>query len=899
MSDHLSSTPRPAPPRLAEWLARLAAPGREWRDISAGDLHEEFQAIALQQGARRARRWYWRQASSLLMEGTSRASRHIVAAIAGLVRPKGDRPMTALIQESRLAWRALVHQPLTSGIVIVTLALGLGANIATFGMIEALVLRPFTMPDVDGLIMISENSADDPFPRETIAPAHALAYAEPARTLSGSATFAWWDVNLAGPTDAERVIGFRVTGDFFRLLGTAPARGRLLDANDMTHGRHQKVVISEGLWRRRFGANAGIIGTILRLDGEPHEVVGIAPATFTFPDGSEIWTPLAFDAKSAADHEGHRLTTFARLAPGASLATATAELEARYTAISAAYPDANRGRRLVVRTFTEGMIDVGLPQILVLWQAAALLVLLIGCTNVANLLLARGAARQRELAVRLAIGAGRWRLVRQLLAEGVILALVATPAALAVAALVFRVLHASMPAMLVRYVPGWDRMAVSAGFVGWAVLAALVTAIVFSLLPALQASRPNLTGTLRDGGRGASGVAARSRLRRGLVVAEIALALPLLIAAGLAAVGAQRFASGPQGYEPAGVLRARTILPDATYPTPESRLAFAEKLALAARQIPGVDLAATTSVLPSSGSNRQRRLTIDGRTPDPDNPVFINHRAVSPDYLAVLRVPVVQGRGVRTSDREGTEPVVVISESAARRFWPGESPLGRRVKLGDADQPWLTVVGVAGDTIDDWFQYRKEITAYVPVAQAPNGSVNLVIRTTREPSTLATEVRTTLAGVDPTQPAFDVMTMTEALKVRTTGLRFVGGLMAAFGVLALLLATVGIYSVMAFYVAQRRHEMGIRMALGATASDIVRLTLGQGARLAALGIVIGLGFGVALARLMESALFGIVALEPWLFATIAAILAVAAFSASVLPARHATRVDPAVALRSA
>jgi putative ABC transport system permease protein len=693
------------------------------------------------------------------------------------------------------------------------------------------------------------------------------------------------------------VLGFRVSAEFFPLLRVAPARGRLLDARDMTWGAHHQVVISDGLWRRRFGADPAVVGGTIRLDGQPHEVIGIAPATFVFPDGADIWAPLAFNASDAEDRTTRRLTTFGRLRPDASVSSASAELEARFNQQKSTYPDAYRDRRLVVRTFSAGMIDIGLPQILTLWQAAALLVLLIGCTNIANLLLARGAARQRELAVRLAIGAGRWRLVRQLLTEGVVLALVAVPAALAVAALVFNVLKTSMPAMLVRFVPGWDRMAVDAGLAGWAVAAAVVTAVIFSLLPALQASRPNLTGTLRDGGRGASGLATRSRLRRGLVVAELALALPLLIASGLAAVGAQRFASGPQGYEPAGLLRARTILPEATYATPEARLAFTERLIEAAREMPGVELAGTTSTLPTGASNTQRPLAIDGRATDPANPLSINYRAVSSDYLAALRIPVRHGRSFTPADRDGAQPVAIVSEAAARTYWPGESPLGRRLRLGADDRPWLTIVGIAGDTIDDWFAVRREPTVFVPVAQAPASTINLVVRTSVPPETVADATRRAFARVDPTQPAFDVMTMPESLRVRTTGLRFISALMAAFGLLALVLATVGIYSVMAFYVAQRRHEMGVRMALGASARDIVRLTVGHGARIAGLGIMIGLGLGVALARVMENLLFGVVALEPWLFAAIALILATAALAASLLPARHATSVDPATALR--
>jgi putative ABC transport system permease protein len=805
---------------------------------------------------------------------------------------------SALAQEIRQACRALLHQPLASGIVVVTLALGLGANVATFGMIETLVLRPFTFPEVDRLIMPSENSTDDPYPRQTIAPAGTRMYEAPSRTLEGAASYGWWDVNISGGLEPERVVGFRVSAEFFPLLRVVPARGRLLDSRDLGWGAHYQVVISDGLWRRRFGADPGVIGRRIRLDGQPYEVVGIAPATFFFPDGADIWAPLAFSASDAENRTSRNLTTFGRLRAGASLEGAVAELDARFNQLKNTHPDAYRDRRLVVRTFTAGMIDIGLPQILTLWQAAAVLVLLIGCTNIANLLLARGAARQRELAVRLAIGAGRWRLVRQLLAEGVVLALVAVPAALAVAALVFRLMKAAMPAMLVRFVPGWDRMAVDAGLAGWAVAAALLTAVIFSLLPALQSSRPNLTGTLRDGGRGASGLATRSRLRRGLVVAEVALALPLLIASGLASVGAQRFASGPQGYEPAGLLRARTILPEAPYPTPEARLAFAERLVEAAVEIPGVEAAATATMLPTITSNPQRRLTIDGRALDPGSTISINYRAISPAFFAVLRIPVLQGRAFSAADREGAQPVTIVTHAAAQKFWPGESPLGRRIRLGGDDRPWLTIVGVAGDTVDDWFANRREPAAYVPHAQAPSPNVNLVVRADIPPESVADPVRRAFASVDPAQPAFDVMTMPEALRVRTTGLRFISALMAAFGLLALVLASVGIYSVMAFYVAQRRHEMGVRMALGASARDIVGLTVGHGARMAALGIAIGLAVGVALARVMENLMFGVVALEPWLFAAIALTLAAAAVAASLLPARHATSVDPASALRT-
>ena len=526
------------------------------------------------------------------------------------------------------------------------------------------------------------------------------------------------------------------------------------------------------------------------------------------------------------------------------------------------------------------------------------LVLLIGCTNITNLLLARGAARQRELAVRLAIGAGRWRLIRHLLVESVVLAVAAIPLAIAVAAVTLRLCRNAMPAELVRFVAGWEQMGVTSNVMLFTGGAAVVTALIFGLLPAIQVSRPTLTSSLRDGGRSVSGASGRSRLRRGLVMAEIAVALPLLIASGLSALGAHRFATGPQGYDPDGVFRLRTILTGKAYKDGESRRRFAEQLVEEARKQPGVLTAATTSVLPSSSSNQSRSLEIDGRPPEPDEPLSINFRSVSPDYLPLLRIPIHRGRGLTDSDRPETERVVVITQSAAERYWPNESPLGKRVRLGGADRPWSTIVGISGDTIDEWFDRRRAPTVYAPVAQVPSTSVGLALRTNGDPAALAAAARTAIAAVDPGQPVFDAFTMREALRIRTTGLRFIGALMAAFGVLALVLAAVGIYSVMAFYVAQRRHEMGIRMALGATGGDVLRLTIGHGARMAGIGIVIGLAFGVALARVLESVLFGVVALEPWLFAAVAATLALVACLASIIPARYAATTDPLVALRA-
>jgi predicted permease len=556
------------------------------------------------------------------------------------------------------------------------------------------------------------------------------------------------------------------------------------------------------------------------------------------------------------------------------------------------------------------MRDVGLPTILLLWQIAAVAVLLIACTNVANLLLAQGAAREREFAVRTALGAGRSRIIRLLLAEGVVLALAAVPLSLALASAGFVAIRAAMPPELVRFIPGWDQMGIDWRIFAVTVALAAVTAVVFGAIPALRASRPHVPAL--QGTRSVTAGITRSRLRRALVVAEVAIALPLLVISGLASLGAYRFASGPQGYAPDGALRLRMILPEASYPDAATRRQFVDRLLERLSADPRVGEAATSSILPATSTNQSRELTIDGRPVNPDRPEIVNYRAISPAYLGVLRIPILGGRGLEPGDRDGRGQVVVVSQSLARRYFPDGDAIGREIRLGRPAGPPRRIVGISGDTIDDWFINREAPTVYVPVDQSPSGQVGLVLRPRNAggpppplrgfgaagESSLADAARAAVASIDPGQAVFDVMTMRHAVHVRTTGLRFAGGLMAVFGTIALVLAAIGLYSVMSSYVAQRRREIGIRMALGARAGDVLRQTIVQGGRLAVIGTIVGLALAVALSRLMESALFGVIGIEIWLFAAIAALLLAIALLASILPARQAAAVDPIAALRA-
>jgi putative ABC transport system permease protein len=890
------------PPRFTSIVARFAVRREAWREDVLGDVAEEFAARADVDGPAAAARWYRREARRLAAESVGRRLRAVFGGVAVLFFI-GDRPMNALSQEIRAALRSLTRRPGVTAAILMTLAIGLGVNAAIFDSIDRLLLKPFAFKDVDRIAMISETSDSEPYPKESVAPANFLDFARETQSIANLDAYGWSELNLSGGDRPERVSAFSTSETFFSTLGVTPALGRFFTAESHVFGQHHEAVLSDSLWRTHFGADPNVIGRQIHMDGEPAVIVGVAPPDFTFPEGAQAWTPLAFNPKEAANRKSHYLTVFGRLADGRSLADAQAELGGMYARLVAAHPDDLRGLKLTVQSLTAGMVDVGMPTILMMWQAAAVMVLLIGCTNVINLLLAQGAERQRELAVRLAIGASRVRIVRQLLVESLTLSVAAVPGALAVAWLTLGLMKSAMPAALIRFVPGWDKMAVDLPLMAWTILGAMIAGLLFGLLPAIHASRSSVLAAVKgsgDGGRSQTAGRSRNRARRILVVAELALALPLLVASAMAVSGVQKFVTGNQGYDPNGLISASVVLPNAEYKDDGAVRRFADRLLDAVERVPSVTSAATGSILPASSSNRSRDLEIEGRPIDKEHPVNVNFRIVSPKYFETLRIPMHSGRAFTGADRENTERVAVISDALAARYFKGEEPIGRRLKIQNFDSTdggWITIAGVSGDIIDDWFANRNVPTIYVAEAQTPTRSVNLVARTATDPASLEADVRRAIRAVDPNLPAFRIRTMNDALKERTTGLRFIGGLMAAFGIIALVLAAIGIYSVMAFYVSLRRKEMGLRLALGATPGDVLRMMLGQASRLSLVGVAIGTVAAIALARVIEQALLGTATASPMLFATVAlALLAIATLS-SFLPARDATRFDPPRTLR--
>ena len=806
--------------------------------------------------------------------------------------------MRTLGLELRYAARSIRKRPAMSAVIIITLALGLGANAAIFSIVDALVLRPFTLPDVDRIALIGYTRDDDPERRNALTPADFVDFKAQTDAFEHFSAFQWWQPNLVGRDEPENVQGFRVTSDFFPALGITMPLGRNFLADEEVQGRHQRVILGHDLWQRRFAADPAIVGRAIELDAVDYEVIGVAPPGFDFPMGSQVWAPLSFTAEDVRDRRAQMLTGIGRLAPGRSLRDAAAEIAVAGERLTQDHPATNRGRQGRVYSLGDGMRDIGIGPILSMWQASACLVLLIACANVASLLLARGAERQREMAIRLAIGANRSRIVREVLLESILLSVAAVPAALAIAAAGLQLIEAQMPAKIARFVAGWHELDVDGRMVLFTAAAAIVTGLVFGLMPALQASRAHLGDALKDGGRSATSGRARLRLRRGLVVGEMAIALPLLVAAGLSVLTVHTFLNGPQGFVPDPVLTMQLELPEQRYPEAGDRRAFVEQAVTNLSQIPGVESAAAANILPATANNRSRAIEIDGRPhADPDNPPSVDYRAVTPAYFETLAIAIRAGRGFTDGDREGDLPVAVVSASLARKYWPDHDPLGRRLRTA-ASEPWITVVGVADDVIHDWFNRRNYPTLYRPMRQSPANSLGLAVRATVDPVSISTAARAAVRAVDPSQPVFEVLTMRRLLEERTIGLQYLGGIMLVFGLIALMLAAVGVYGVIANMVAQRTQEIGVRMALGATSGDVVRMTIRETSTLIVAGVGLGLILSIAVSRLVERGLLGLMSGDAGLTAAIAGTLIVVALAAGYIPARRAAAIDPSVALRA-
>jgi predicted permease len=798
--------------------------------------------------------------------------------------------MDTILQDLRFAARTLRRNIGFTTAAVLTLALGIGANAAIFSVVNAVLLRPLPYADADRLAMVW--GWYDGFGKTTTSLPDFRDLRERTKAFSQLAARHGTVFNLTGQGEPEQLQADRVTANFFPMLGVRPMLGRaFLPDEERVGGNDDVVVLSYGLWQRRFGGEPGIVGRTLQLSGRPYTVVGVAPRDFRFMSDVDLWAPLR------ADTAGHRraeyLTVLGRLAPGATVEGATADIAGIFAQLATEYPETNGSIRSRVIGMREDLVGDVRPALLV-FSGAVALVLLIACANVANLLLARASAREREMAVRAAIGAGRGRIVRQLLTESLLIAALGAGLGLALAAVGLDALRA----MNAELLPRFQEVHIDAMAVGFALLLALGTGLLFGLAPALRLSANALGGALREGTRSAAGGAAL-RLRNALVLAEVALALVLLVGAGLLLRSFQQLNRVDLGFQPAQLLTYRVVLPTAKYDSAALLPPVYDEIAQRTRAIPGVRSAAVAGDLPMNGSG-YLSFAIDGRVPPPDAMEDVQPFAVSPDYFATLGIPLRSGRLFTASDAPGAPPVALVNEEMVRRYFDGRDPIGRRVTFGDpadSSSVWWTVVGVVGDVAQEGVTAKPYAQLYRPLAQSPRRGVFVVARTTVAPMAVASGARAALEAVDPELPLTSLMTMEERIGENLLRPRVNTLLLAVFAGIALALAAIGIYGVISYAVAQRTREIGIRMALGATAGDVKRLVVRQGMTPALLGVALGAVGALAATRLMASLLYGVTATDPLTFVVVALFLGAIALLAAYVPARRATRVEPVTALR--
>ncbi|HEX8696734.1 MAG TPA: ABC transporter permease [Longimicrobium sp.] len=810
----------------------------------------------------------------------------------------GGLPET-LLQDLRYGARTLRRAPAFALTVVLTSALAIGANTAIFSVVDAVLLRPLPFEDPGRLARLWGGLADGTAERIPVSYPNFADYRSQARTLRNVAAYSPTSAVLRAPGgEPESVWGARASADLFPLLGVRPELGRAYSPEEDRPDGPPVVVLGHELWRRRFASDPGVVGRQVTLDDRSVTVVGVMPPGFRFPvegERSEYWVPVASDPGSAErlpNRRGKYLLVIARLGPGVGLERARAEIETIGRRLEAQYPDANTGWRFRLVPLREDVVGGARPALLVLLGAVGL-VLLISCANVANLLLARAAARADEIAVRRALGASRARIVRQLLTESLLLSLAGGALGLLLAGWLVRAIARAGPAD----VPRLADAGLNAPVLGFALALSVVTGIVFGLAPALQGSRGSPGGSLKEGGRGATDGVRRTRLRGVLVASEAALSLMLLAGAGLLAKSFARLLQTEPGYETGRVLTSRVSLSEARHPEPARQAAVFRQVLRRVEAVPGVEAVGAARFLPLGGRDSYDVFRVVGRAPfAPGAEPVVRYQVASPGYFRAMGIPLLRGRPFTDGDAEGSPPVLVVNQAFARRHLPGEDPLGRRVAIGD--QPPREIVGVVGDVRHRGLDEEAQPEFYVPYLQAPRPELHLVVRAAAaDPARLAPAVRRAVREVAPDALVHETRTMDALLGRSVARRRFHTLLLGSFALTALVLATLGIYGVTAYTVTQRTHEIGIRVALGARRGDVLRLVVGRGMAPALAGIALGLAGALAATRVMAGLLYGVGPGDPPVFAGVSLLLAATALAACYLPARRATGVDPAVALR--
>ncbi len=821
--------------------------------------------------------------------------------------------METLIQDLRFGVRLLLKNPGFSAVAVLALALGIGANTAIFSVVDAVIFRPLPFDHPERLVAAWERDLSKGEDHDSVMAGNYVDWRSRSQVFEEMSAYAGASVNLTGLAEPERIRAARVSAGLFPLLGVQPEVGRVFSTDEDQPGHQRVVVISNHLWKSSFGGDVEIVGRSITLNNQDYVVVGVMPAGFALPlnEESEIWTPLVFTPEELTLRNSHYLKVLARLKPGASMDQASAEMTAIAAQLENEYPKSNEGTGAALFPLHAEIVgEVKKP--LLIFLGAVAFILLIACANVANLMLARAAARQREIAVRVALGASRWRLVRQMLIESLVLGLAGGAAGLLLALWGIEFLSAAAQQMSA---PRARSIGLDARVLLFTFAASIVTSLIFGAAPALQASKPDLNDALKEGGR-SSGSVRRSRTRNLLVVSEMALAFVLLVGAGLLINSFLRLRAVDPGLHPENVLTMSISLPKQKYSQPEQVITFHRQLLEQVEAVPGIEYAGTVTALPYGGSINSFGYTIDSSVSG-DQTVSIVSQQASPDFFHALGIPLAAGREFNERDIDGAPAVVVISDSLAKRYWPDHDPLGHRIKWGNKEfgSPWMTVVGVVGDVRLRGLDTPPRPTLYVPHLQLGEPiktragvtlrdlmsddarSIELVVRAESGMAGLATAVRSAVWAVDANQPVTRVKTMEQVLADTMAVQRFSTWLLAIFAGIALALAAAGIYGVISYSVSQRTHEIGIRMALGAEQRDVLKLVVGQGMIPALIGLGIGIAGAIGLTRFMSSLVFKVSVTDPITFAVIASLLLLAAVVACYLPARRAAKVDPMEALR--
>ncbi|MBV9772851.1 MAG: ABC transporter permease [Gemmatimonadetes bacterium] len=804
--------------------------------------------------------------------------------------------MDTLLQDLRYTLRTLGRSPGFVGMAVLALALGIGGNTAVFSVVYTLLYRPFPFADADRLAVVWDNNAREGREYGELTPAHVGALREGARSFAGVAAYDLAGYTLTGAGEPEQVEGQTVDPSFFPLLGVRPALGRGFLPGEDRVGAPAVAVLGHDFWQRHFAGNPGVVGRTVMLDGVGTTVVGVLPADFRFPGHGDVWTPLVLPDSLWQSRRAHSLRLVAKLRPGVPITAARAEVDALSRDLERRFPDAEQGWRMSVHPLNEGLFQGPIRPILLVLLGAVGFVLLIACADVANLLLVRASVRQREVAVRVAMGASRWRLVRQLLTESLVLALLGGALGALLGVWGVDALRLAFPPGFRELVPQIAHLAVDRHALAYTALASLVTGLLFGLVPALQASRPDLSAVIKEGERGSTGGTRSGRLRTALVVGEVALALVLVTGTGLMVRSFLHQTEANPGFRPERTLTFWLALPSARYADAGKILAFQDALIGRLSALPGVASVGTVDPLPLTGEGKQLRFTVEGlAVPTPADTPSANLRLVSPDYFRAIGIPLLRGRAFTAADREGAPPVAVVSRGMAEQFWPGRSPLGRRLRMPRGES--REVVGVVDDVADWRLGKHSRAYLYLPYAQAPSQRIGVVVRTTGDPLAVGAAARRAVYALDPDQPVYGMRGMDRVVSDALFIQRVNAAMLGVLAVVALLLAMVGVYGVMAYTIARRTHEIGIRMALGASARDVLRQVVGEGMRPVLLGMAIGVVGALAVGRLLASLLWEVGGTDPATFAAVPLLLAATALLACWLPARHATRVDPMIALR--